>query len=333
MEYWAHAASIVLTDHYPIHQYMMRRYPDGGSAWSRRLEKWVDDHPDMREHIMSHIREHGASFSRDIKYDAGKWGTEKGWSGSNLNRMIDYLWTTGELMVALREGIQRAWDLSERLLPDWTPQDVWEEDTITRFSTQVAVKALGVTDDKQIKKHYTRGRYPNLSQILPQLSQEGVLENVEIRHEDGGTLPGDWVMHTEDIPLLERIQAGEWLPRTALLSPFDNLICDRDRTEALFDFYFRIEIYVPKAKREYGYYVLPILHGDRLIGRIDPKFERKTRLLTINAVYAEDDAPDDPETVQAIGETISNLGEFLGAEKITLKRKIPAQWRGIREWV
>ena len=82
-----------------------------------------------------------------------------------------------------------------------------------------------------------------------------------------------------------------WSGRTTLLSPFDNLICDRKRTEALWDFYFRIEIYVPADKRQYGYYVLPILHGDRLIGRIDPNYDRKTKTLNIQNVYAEADAP------------------------------------------
>ena len=76
--------------------------------------------------------------------------------------------------------------------------------------------------------------------------------------------------------------------RTTLLSPFDRLIHDRDRAEALWGFFYRLEMYVPKAKRQYGYYVLPVLHGDRIVGRIDPVFDRKSRVLTVNAVYPED---------------------------------------------
>jgi uncharacterized protein YcaQ len=114
----------------------------------------------------------------------------------------------------------------------------------------------------------------------------------------------------------------DWQPRTTLLSPFDNLICDRKRTEDLFNFHFRLEVYVPKAKRQYGYYVLPILHGDRFIGRLDPKLDRKTGRLTINAVYAEPDTPMTKETAQAINQAVEELGNFVGAEEIVYTKSL-----------
>ena len=118
-----------------------------------------------------------------------------------------------------------------------------------------------------------------LEDVLAGLVAEGTIEPVQIM-EKGEALKGNWYLHTADLPLLADIQAGQWRGRTVLLSPFDNLICDRDRTELLWDFYYRIEIYVPAAKREFGYYVLPILHKDRLIGRIDAKMDRKNRYLS-----------------------------------------------------
>ena len=111
--------------------------------------------------------------------------------------------------------------------------------------------------------------------------------------------------------------------------PFDNLICDRDRTETLFEFNYRTEIYVPKVKRQYGYYVLPILHGDQLIGRIDPKMDRKRARLTINAVYAEPDAPAADDATEAIARAIEALGEFLGAKAIVYGGQVPAQWHSV----
>ena len=131
------------------------------------------------------------------------------------------------------------------------------------------------------------------------------------------------------MPLLDRLEADEWQPRTTLLSPFDNLICDRERTEQLFSFRFRIEIYVPKAKREYGYYVLPILHGDRLIGRIDPKMDRKASRLDINAVYAESGAPMTVEVARSVNDSVQSLAEFLGAREITYASRVPVGWRKI----
>jgi len=118
----------------------------------------------------------------------------------------------------------------------------------------------------------------------------------------------------DDLPLCDRIEAGAYNGRTTLLSPFDNLICDRNRTEALWDFLFRIEIYVPADKRQFGYYVLPILHGDRLIGRVDPQYNRKTRTLHIQHVYAEADAP--PEAAADIRAAIVSLATFIGAQQI-----------------
>src|SRR5690606_29267710 len=103
---------------------------------------------------------------------------------------------------------------------------------------------------------------------------------------------------------------------TTVLSPFDNLICDRQRTEDCFDFVFRIEIYVPAEKRQYGYYVLPILHGDRFVGRIDPRYDRKKHHLTVNAVYMEPDAPTDAATGQAVAQAIESLAGWLGAKTL-----------------
>ncbi len=117
-------------------------------------------------------------------------------------------------------------------------------------------------------------------------------------------------------PELERLRAGEWRPQTVLLSPFDNLIADRDRTERLFDFFYRIEIYTPAVKRQYGYYVMPILHGDRLIGRVDPKMDRQTGRLMVQAVHWQPDATPDEDTRTAVAGAIESLGQFLGASSI-----------------
>jgi uncharacterized protein YcaQ len=114
-----------------------------------------------------------------------------------------------------------------------------------------------------------------------------------------------------------------------LLSPFDNLICDRARAELMWDFRYRIEIYVPKAQRQFGYYVLPILHGDRLIGRIDPLMDRANRRLVINSVYAEPDAPDDRCTVKLVRDAIEDLAGFLGARDIVYPAVAPAGWRAM----
>lgn len=112
-----------------------------------------------------------------------------------------------------------------------------------------------------------------------------------------------------------------------MLSPFDNLISDRQRDEQVFGFNFRFEVYVPKSKRKYGCYVMPILHGDRFIGRIDPAMNRKTEQLMINAVFAETDAPSSNKVALAVSEVIEQLGIFLGAKEVCYSSRTPAAWR------
>jgi uncharacterized protein YcaQ len=163
-----------------------------------------------------------------------------------------------------------------------------------------------------------------LTHVLADLEACGRVERVHVA-ENGENWDGDWYVHAEDITLLEKL-AKEWRPRTTLLSPFDNLICDRIRTRHLFGFDYSIEIYTPAAKRKYGYYVLPILHGDQLVGRLCPRMDRQLGRLTIEAVYAERGAPETKKTSRAIAQAIEQLGVFLGAREIVLGRRVPAQW-------
>ncbi|RMG77166.1 MAG: hypothetical protein D6711_02175, partial [Chloroflexi bacterium] len=148
-----------------------------------------------------------------------------------------------------------------------------------------------------------------LPDVLRSLLKAKIIQRVRLEN-----IKATYYIHADDLPLLERIQQGDFVPKTTLLSPFDNLIADRQRTQQLWDFTFRIEIYVPAAKRQYGYYVLPVLHGDRFIGRIDPRMDRKTKTLYINAIHQESDAPDNAQAL--IRTAIESLAEWLGAKQI-----------------
>lgn len=325
-EYWAHCASIVPTDDYPIHHAMMRSYVADDSPWSRRVRKWIKDNDPLRRTILTRLRRDGPLPARELAEDgiAPRAWVSTGWTSErNVSRMLDFLWMQGKIMVAGREGLQKIWDLSERCLPAWTPREKMSERQIVRHAVQRSLRALGVATARQISQYFIRGRYPDLSRVLVELETERVVERVQII-DDGATLPGEWYIHTDDTSQLNRL-AHAWQPRTTLLSPFDNLICDRTRTRRLFDFDYAMEIYVPASKRKYGYYVLPILHGDRLIGRIDPVMDRQNARLTINAVYAEQGAPK--SAARAISTAIQNLAEFLGARQIVYTRRVPAMWK------
>ncbi|WP_420628782.1 winged helix-turn-helix domain-containing protein [Candidatus Leptofilum sp.] len=326
-EYWAHAASMVLTEEYPLFSWGMRQRRESPRR-AAKYQKWFDKHAgliELKDHILNRLQQEGPLFSRDIE-TGDDLRYESNWSsGRFVGFILDYLWTNGAITVTERVGNQRRWGLLPEWLPAGTPQEMWTDEQTCRFAAQKAIRALGAATAKQIKVHYTRGMYPGLTAVLKQLVQEEILIPATV---DG--LSDDYYLHAEDLPLLRQIQNGDWQPRTTLLSPFDNLICDRDRTEALWDFYFRIEIYVPAAKREYGYYVLPILYGDKLIGRIDPKMDRKSNTLHIHNVYAEPNAPKFKKTVREIGRAITSLAKFVGAKQIVWGN-VPSDWAALKE--
>lgn len=321
-EFWAHCASIVLTEDYPIFSAVIRNFP-----WTARTLKWAGQNARLKRYIVGEIRKRGPVLARELEEDGLEpvHSVSTGWtSRRNISRMLDYLWVSGRLMVAGREGIQKKWDLTERVLPEWAPRDRLSLRDMEHRSVLKGLRALGVATPRQINYHFTRGFYPNLKRTLAELETEHKIQRVEIRDGDQ-TWPGAWYIASDAVPALERLKNGDWSPRTTLLSPFDNLICDRSRTELMFDFNYRVEIYVPQAKRQWGYYVLPILHGDRLIGRVDPEMDREHGALKVNAVYAE---PGAPRVGAEVRGAIESLASFLGAGKINYnRRRLPAVWK------
>ena len=330
-EYWAHAASIVLTEDYPIHSSIMRRYVRGETPWENRVRDWVRTNQELHDAILADIREQGPRLSRQLEADGlhPEGWVSSGWtSGRNVSRMLDFLWTRGEIMVAGRPGGQKAWDLTGRFLPEWADRSEIDRHEVSRQAIPHAVRALGVARPQHIKKHFIRDSYPSFDERVGQLEAEGKLLPAHVHGHHAG-LRGKWLYHAEDDALIDRLEAGEWQPRTVLLSPFDNLICDRSRTEAMWDYFFRIEIYVPQAKRQYGYYVLSILDGDRLIGRIDPTYRKKERRLDVHHVYHEPGGPTDAASARRVAAAIQELAEFLGARSIQVENLdgVPAAWK------
>jgi hypothetical protein len=330
-EYWAHAASIVPTRDYPIHHLRMRTYAKTDAPWHRRIAEWIDANKKLRNTILREIKRSGPVSLRDLSEmgHAPKSWVSSGWTNDrNVSRMLDFLWMQGKIMVAKRQGLNKFWDLSERVLPEWTPREKLSEREIVTRAAQTSLRALGVANEKQISQHYLAGRYSNLSERLRELRELREIEEIEIRDENGAW-KGTWHIHASDIPLLEKIERGEFEGRTVLLSPFDNLVRDRARNLQFWNFDYKIEIYTPQAKRKYGYYVLPILCDDMLIGRIDPQMNRAHGILNIHSVHLEHKTPRDLKTARAVRDAIEELGEFLGATEIRYRARVPHVWRKV----
>jgi len=315
-EDWAHGASIVPTEDYPIFNELKRHFLTGKSAWVRRTRAWMKRNRRLRTYVLTQLRRKGPLRSRDFEDKSAVGWHSTGWTrGRNVDQMLSLLWAQGKIMIAGRVKGQKLWDLTERCLPDWAPRQQLRDQELANLVTQKSLMALGVARSSHIRQHYVRGCYPRLDNVLAGLEARQRIVRVEIR-EGKESWPGEWYMHADDLPLLDEVTGNEWGPRTTLLSPFDNLICNRARTEELFEFHFRLEIYLPKQRRKYGPYLMPILHGDRLIGRIDPTVDRRRRQLKVNTLYIESGVPVTAETTRAVFNAVEELGRFLGAESI-----------------
>ncbi|SEH01573.1 hypothetical protein SAMN05444920_12121 [Nonomuraea solani] len=315
-EYWAHAASIVLSEDYPIHQLMMRRYPGERSGYGRLVRDWLAANDELRRHVLDRLAEKGALPPGAFEDVAAVAWKSSGWTnGRNVERMLDFLWTQGQIVVAERRGRTRHWDLTTRWLPDWAQGEPLSEVEAVTLATEHALRALGVARAIDIERHFTRDRYPGLTQVLEELESRGRVVPAQVEGGDER-----WYIHRD------ALEQAEWQPRTTLLSPFDNLICDRERTQRLWGFTFRTEMYVPKHKRQYGHYIMPILHGERLIGRIVPKIDRRRGVMEIEGVFPELDTVADPDTVRAVHDAITDLAGFAGAREVVFGERVVATW-------
>jgi uncharacterized protein YcaQ len=309
-EYRAH---ILPTSDLPLYRAVMQRYPKGDSSRHRYVRDWLGANAAFRRYVLAELRDRGPLRTRDLEdRTVAGWRTG-GWNddGNDTAMMLETLWRKGEVMIAGREGQQRLWDLAERRLPAIESHRPVGE--IAREIVERQLRAHGVARAEDLGRAIDGSPSPGRERALAAAVRAGVAVPARI---DG--MAGEWLVHAE---LLERPFRG----RTVLLSPFDDLIADRARTEALFGFTYRIEIYVPRAKRRYGYYVLPILHGERLIGRIDPVFDRRAEILRVNGVWAEQDAP--ASAGPRVAGAIQELGSWLGAREIAFGRSMPPIWR------
>lgn len=288
-----------------LYREAMRRYLSGPTVRQRYVREWLDANAGFRHYVLSELRRRGPLRSRELDDRAVVPWRTGGWNdGKNVGRLLDALWAAGELAIVGRDGSQRIWNLARRIYPRGGSRLSTREAASRRMSAQLRVRGIARADQFGFG---VEGRLAEWKETLQELVSSGVASRVRVKG-----LPGEWCAHKS---ALER---RRFVPRTTLLSPFDQLIANRERAEELFSFRFKLEIYIPAEKREYGYYVMPILHGERLIGRIDPLYDRKSRTLRVHAVYAEPDAP--AGAAAGVATAIRDLAVWLGAQRIEIRR-------------
>jgi uncharacterized protein YcaQ len=299
VEYWAHVAAYMPVELWPHMQHRMEGYRVRGHAWTneRASVQLVDS-------LISEIRDEGAKTARDLDEGLPHQRENWGWNWTETKRALEYLFISGQLAVSRRNSqFERVYDLPERVIP----ASVLDQPTPTPHETRVellgrAARSHGVATVRCLRDYYRfqleRGEDTRSTMVaIQELIDAGELTPVTI---EGWKRPA--YLH-RDAAQPRRVGAR------ALLSPFDPVVWERERTEHLFDFHYRIEIYVPEALRQYGYYVLPFLLGDQIVARVDLKADRRAGLLLVQAAYAEPGAP--PETATELAAELRDLADWL----------------------
>jgi uncharacterized protein YcaQ len=301
VEYWAHVQAFMPVDLWPVMQHRMASYRDKRGKWG-----FVETRGDLDESVIEEIRDRGPATARDLDDDLPRSKKHWGWNWSETRKALDYLFVVGEVAIAGRNSqFEVLYDLPERVIPAEvlalpTPSVA----AASRELVRRAAVSHGVATVQDLRDYY-RMPVKETAAAVAELVEDGELLPVQV---EGWSRPA--YLH-RDARVPRRVGAR------SLLSPFDPVVWERARTEALFDFHYRIEIYVPEAKRIHGYYVLPFLLGEHIVGRVDLKADRPTRRLLVKGAYAEPGAP--PETAEELAAELHRLAGWLDLDTVVIQ--------------
>ncbi len=304
-EHWAHALAFLPTSDYRFYLPRMTRMRDRPND---RTRQWITEHANVLDTVLGRIRKEGALTSKDFEPPPG---TKRGtwWDWKPAKRALEILFWQGTLMVSERRNFQKVYDLTERVLPSAIDTSQPTEDELARFHIHRALRGLGIAREREIR---------NAFHIV---NQRAVSEGLKSLQSQGAVLP----LSVEGLDDVYYVQptALESIPpessdRLVILSPFDNLVIQRERLSHLFGFDYTIECYVPAPKRKYGYFVLPILWEDALIGRLDAKAERSTRTLLVKKLWFEKTFDTIKDALPALADALADFARFNGCTTVDL---------------
>jgi len=317
-ETWAHEACLAPAEDHGLH----RRLLATSHHWAvRRARRVHSEEGEAMQALLEEIRRRGpvkaSDFARPRSRGSGWWGweDEKSWLEAWL--------ALGALMVARRDGFQRVYDLAERVLPAAARGDPPDEATAREVAIEKSVRALGVTQARFVHDYF-RTRPRLAPEDLRPLVEAGRLIEVRVR---GWPSPG--FVHRDHASLLRRAAAGKLrATHTALLSPFDPVVWDRERALALFGFDYRLECYVPARKRRHGYYVLPILRRGALVGRLDAKAHRARGVFEVKALHLEPGVTAGSGLLRDLAAALLASARWHGTPEVRLGRRVAPSLKG-----
>lgn len=299
-EYWGHEASLLPLELYPLLRWRMQRARQGQGIY-RQLAAFGREQQPTVARVLAAVAEQGALGAGSLstrEERAGPW-----WDWSAEKHALEWLFAAGEVTVAGRRGFERLYDLPQRVLPaSLLSEEGPAEPDAQRGLLLHAATALGVATEKDLRDYF-RLAPADARRGLEELTEEGRLQRCRVQ---GWSQPA-YCLDTPKVP--RKVVAS------ALLSPFDSLVWERDRTERLFDFRYRLEIYTPAHKRVYGYYVLPFLHQERIAARVDLRAERAQQRLAVHALHEEATGLDEAG-IEALAVSLWRLAGWLGLETV-----------------
>jgi len=305
-EYWFHAASYLPMSNYRFVLPQMSAIRRGESPY------YMDVDAKYVRHIMEKIRADGPLKARN--FESAKTGNAKWWNWKPAKRALEKLFMQGDLMITERDGMEKIYDLTERVLPRKTNTT---EPSLSEFSTyliDVSLRAYGFTTLKQLT-HLRQGEKLRnaLTTVLQQKIAQGSVQEYRLDN-----MPKVFV----DTEILD-VRTSRHGSNVRLLSPFDNAIIHRDRVQQLFNFDYKLECYTPKEKRKFGYFCLPILYKDELVGRVDCKAHRKTGVLELISLHIESDNLDIEMFTDALSKAVHRFAKFNACQSICVSKVYP----------
>ncbi|MGO4570643.1 winged helix-turn-helix domain-containing protein [Microvirga sp. 2TAF3] len=305
-EYWGHEASLIRLDLHPLFRWRMARAARGESIYGG-LARFGREKRAFIEEVRREIATRGPMGAGELS--GGGKGQGSWWGWSDGKRALEWLFWAGEVTTATRRGFERIYDLPERVLPSAvinapTPSDEEAQRELLRLS----IRALGIASERCLRDYF-RLEAADAKARIPELIEAGDLVPVTVEGWNGPV----YLDPAARIP--RRVEAR------ALVSPFDPIVWERTRTERLFDFRYRIEIYTPAEKREFGYYCLPFLLGERIVARLDLKADRATGRLLVHSIHPETSVHP-AEIAPALSDELRLMAEWLGLDAIA----VPKDW-------
>jgi uncharacterized protein len=317
-EYWGHAASYLPMTDYRFYLPMMKSFYDPQGSWYRG---WMERYGGHLGPVLERIRAEGPLAARDFENQDGK---KKGpqqersswWGWKPAKAALELLFWRGELMVRERRGFERVYDLSERVLPEGVDTRLPLADELGCFIVQRALAALGLASEKEIRDYIRIGDKGIIAKAIMEMVASGELVRLSVKDHGG-------LVYALPAALEKASRLRAAAPRARFLSPFDNLVISRSRLRERFDFDYTLECYVPKGKRRHGYFVLPILFGDGIVGRLDPKADRASKTFIVRRLVMEPGFQDIDGLVSELGRALCDFARFNGCESIVLENVEP----------